>query len=1029
MFIRALLGSLLSVVAIVGPVSAATSAASTLVAQTGSSTITGQVTGDGKAIPQATVIIEGAGQHMTVSTKSDGSFTASVPPGVYTLTVNKGGYQTGSTEVTVSPGASSSVSVALTTASLNNLNVIGRTSATVNGNAARFNVTSTTVNSISTEQIRARNTPDLTNLVQELPGITIVQATSNPNQSFIIRGLRYETTVTLDGHPVSSGSLGTFITNYASSGIFGGVDVFKGGGLNGPITGESGVGIVNLRTPDFTAKDSGYFQAGLDNYGGSFYTAIADVNITPKLSLIAGRTFTGYRGPTYGLQEPGQSGATIPFYGSFGPPQNLTNGLVEYINDFSNTYSLNGELGKLRYKFSDATSLSVEYLGLQGKYDPQGGAYGQLVGYATIPQCVNGSTPGFGAACTDLSKYNTPAVAAAGLIGVPGTPLYAFYPGSDVRQNQPNFNADFKTTIGNDTLLFRPYTAAINRDIDGTQENGVPGDNGVWYQVTNPLYCQAQYVAASAANGGAKGPCFAGGVAPGAAYINPAAPQAGVVFATTSTPLNCSVAAPCYTTPTAINNGGLYGYGSPYTTLEVDNLFGYTFSYIHPVGANTYNLAFDHYYDNTSDYTGDTSPLAAGCVFTYGGGGTNSPGNAGPAGYQPTCPLATLRGTDINVPTTFDSRTSLSVTGQFALTNKLEFDVGAYYTKYLINGQQQNPATLTPTYVSTYLAGNASAAPLELTGTQNAGSHIDPRFGLLFRPTKDLAIRLNAGSSQEIPYASLVSGFKKYSLGAGTATISTPNFGLLPETIIQEDLGADYRFTKSGGVASFDLYNIVIHNPWISTSIPICNSLLTCNGLFPISTIATGYTSQTLNGAQQYAQGVEFSFNNEPKYGFGYRTNLAFERNYYLDTPPSYFGGSYQVFWNGNQFVSTGSGATSVPYAKGYGEVQYATPGYLLRFGTDYEGSNNEYNVPAFFTFNAGLKINLYKGVFASISGENVFNTTFGSLLARGVEYQGLAPVAAKPAVGGYTYSNSAFSTAAVSPGPETWRFSLVKQF
>jgi hypothetical protein len=1049
----------LSIISFVGPVSAATNAVvptadagasgialspSTTVAQASTaSSIVGKVTSDtGTGIASAVVTIEGAGQRSTVTTDGTGSFTAPVPPGIYTITVNKGGYQTGSTEVTVTPGAAVSVGVSLTTASLSNLNVIGRTATTAAGNSAKFNITSTTVNVLTQEQIRARNTPDLTEVVSELPGITIPHATSNPNQSFVIRGLRYETTTTLDGHPVSSGTSGAFLTNYAASGIFGGVDVFKGGGLIGPGSGESGIGIVNLRTPDYTPKDSGYFQAGLDNYAGSFYTAIADVNLTKdkKLSLIVGKTFTGYRGPTYGLTEPDGYLAVAPPspYGTFSAPNNIS-AIVPYIQDFSDTYSLQGELAKIRYKFSDATSLGIEFLGLEGRYDPQGGAYGQFEGYATIAQCLNGSVPGFGSACTVKSTYGNPA--SAGLIGQSGVPVYAFYPGSDVRQNQPNWNADFKTTIGNDTLLFRPYTAAINRLIDGTQENLVPGDAGNWYQVTNPAYCQANSVtsAAQLATGSAKGPCFASATNPGAAYINPAAAQYPTVYATTSTALNCSVTNPCYTTPTAINNSGQYGYGSPYTTLELDHLFGYTFSYIHPFGANTANFSYDHYYDDATDYINDASPLAAGCSFVYGSSTANlNPSTGLP--FQPNCKdaygnvLQTLRPTPVSVPETFDSRTSVALTGQFQVTPKLEFDAGVYYTKFLINAQQQNPATLTPAYIAANYGGVAGAVPIQPVGIQNAGQHFDPRFGLLFRPTRNLAVRFSAGSSMVIPYASLVSGFLSYSLGSTSSTISTPNYGLAPEEVVQEDLGADFRYSGHGGVFSWDLYNAVVHNPWLSTKIPFCGGpaslgLRPCTlNDFPEPT-GEGFTSQTLNGAQQYAQGVEFSFTDEPQFGFGYRFNSSFERNYYLQTPAAYFGNSAQVFYNGAQFASTGSGNTSVPYAKAYAEVQYATRGYSVRFGADYEGNNNSYNAPAFFIFDTGAKINTgFHDVFVSVTGENILNNTFGSLLGRGVEYQGLSPVAGTPSATGYNYSTP-FNTAIVSPGPPTWRFSLVKQF
>jgi hypothetical protein len=1027
MFIRALLGSLLSVVAIVGPVSAATSAASTLVAQTGSSTLTGTVvTESGAGIPQAVVTIEGAGQRVTATTDVHGAFSAAVPAGIYTLTVNKGGFQTGSTQTTVTGGSTVSVSVTLTAASLNNLNVIGRTATNI-GNAAKFNISSSTINTISDAQLQARNTPSLVDVVSTLPGITIPRAASGPAQDFVIRGLRYETTVTLDGHPVSSGTGGFFYTNYASAGIFGGVDVFKGGGLNGPISGESGVGIVNVRSKDFTAKDSGYFQAGLDNYGGSFYDVVADVNLG-KFSILAGKSFTGYRGPTYGLQENDIVGATntpgFPF-GTYAPVQNITSGVIGYIQDFSDTYSLSGELAKLRYKFSDATSLSIGFLGLEGRYDPQGGAYGQFVGYATVPQCVNGKVAGNGAACTIYSQYNAPN--AQGLIGQSGVPSYVFYPGSNVRQNQPNWTADFKTTIGNDTLLFRPYTAAINRLTDGSLENTIPGDSsGAWYEVTNPADCQVVSSAPNAAtHAPAFGPCYQGGVTPGVAYINPASPAYPALFPYQTTNGTCSVATPCYTTPTAANNQGQYGFGAPYTTLELDKLFGYTFSYIH----------------DTLTYVNDASPLAAGCTFTFGYTG-NTLANAGPLGYQPNCKDADgnvqvlTRASPLSVPETFASKTSLAVTAQIAATSQLEVDLGAYYTHYVINGAQQNPATLEPTYIAANYAGNSNAVPIDLVATQNGGSHVDPRFGLLFRPSKNLAVRFSAGSALTIPYASLVSGFKKYSLGVSTSTISTPNYGLLPEETVQEDLGFDFRYTKRGGVFSWDIYNADVHNPWLSTSIPFCSSVASL-GLRPCTltdfaeTTTTGYTSQTLNGAQEFAQGVEFTFNDEPRYGFGYRTNLSFERAYYMGTPAVYFGNSPQLFWNGAQLVTNGSqtGPDSVPYAKAYAEVQYATRGFSLRFGSDYEGNNNTYNVPAFFLFDTGVKINTgFHNVFVNVTGENIFNNLNNAALGRGVEYQGQAQIAATPVTNGYKYS-SPFNSAAINPGPETWRFSIVKQF
>ncbi|HXM07445.1 MAG TPA: TonB-dependent receptor, partial [Candidatus Acidoferrum sp.] len=448
-FIRAALASLLSLVVLAGPVSAATSQAITVAQATQTGTITGHVAGDtGAAIANAQVIIDGSGQHQSLATDGSGNFTATLPPGLYTITVVKGGYQTGSSDVTVAADTSVSVDVALTQASLSNLNVIGRTSSSA-GAAAKFDISSTPTQTLTQDQILERDTPDLTSVLQELPGVTIPRATSNPNQSFIVRGMRFETKTTLDGHPVSSGTLGSFLTNYMASGIFSSVDVTKGAGLTGPLGGESGIGTVNLHTPDF-GPNGAYVQGGFDNYNGTTYNIIAKVNFLKddKLSFVFGRTFDGYRGPTYGLNEPNFTGAT-PALGTFSPPSGLANDIISYDTDFSDTYSLNAELAKMRYKFSDATSLSFEFLGLQGRFDPQGGAYGQFLGYANVPQCLNGSSPtassysvgANGAGCGPASEYNSPAAGALGLVNAGNTPLYAFFPGSDVRQNAPNFNA------------------------------------------------------------------------------------------------------------------------------------------------------------------------------------------------------------------------------------------------------------------------------------------------------------------------------------------------------------------------------------------------------------------------------------------------------------------------------------------------------------------------------------------------------------------------------------------------------------
>jgi hypothetical protein len=997
----------------------------TIVAQAADTgTINGTVTTDsGKGIPTASVSIDGAGQHQTVLTDDQGNFTASLPPGLYTVTVSKNGYQSGASDVAVTSGQSVSASVSLSAISLSNLTVIGRTSSST-GNAAKFNISSSAFASLSGDQIQIRDTPDLTQVVNELPGITIPHATTNPNQAFLIRGLRYETRAEIDGHPVSSGTGGTLLTNYASAAVFDGVEIGKGPVTFNSVGGESAAGIVNLKTTDFSSKNTGSVKIGYDSYQGTFYNAIWKFNLLKdnKLQFVLGRTFTGYRGPTYGQQEPSETGAFINNGGTFSAPS-LTNQVIQYITDFSDTYSLNAELAKMRYKFSDATSLAVEYLGLQGRFDPQGGAYGQFAGTGVIPQCLNNNVAAFGGACGPGSTYNSPA--AQNLIGT-SVPLYIFYPGSDVRQNQPNFNAELKTSFKNDTILFRPYTAAINRDIDGTHEAQVPGNGGAWYAVTNIANCQALSQKPNAGNGNtAKGPCFAGNAPPNAAFIG--ADPTPVLFATTATAPTCTLASPCYTTPTGVSNSGYVGYGSPYTTLEVDKLFGYTASWIHPVGDNIYQLSLDHYFDDAVSYVNDASPLAAGCQFVYGSGQVNpAPGTLG---YQAGCnlPGGALRPTPLNVPETFSSVTSFQAAAHFALTSKLGADFSGYFTHYLINAQQESPAIL-----AQYGAlGITGLAPIVLVPSTNSAAHFDPHFGLTYRPSRNMTFRFNGGSSLTIPYAQLVSGFATYQQGAASTTINTPNYSLLPETTVSLDGGADFR-TSDGTVFSADVYNIDVHNPWIFPKVQICANAAQCAivlaGLEPTN---QGFISQTVNGAQQLGQGIEFSVANEPTIGLGFRLNTSFERLYYLNTPYYDYSSAAQSFFNGQQFQSTGSTTTSVPYAKAYGEIQYAGRGKILyRIGADYEGSNNPYNAPAFIMADAQIRVPTgLAGALFNMSVENLNNVNWGQLLARGVAFQGLGPVTAKSVPGGATYSSTTYTVGLVAPPPTTFRFSLSKQF
>jgi Carboxypeptidase regulatory-like domain/TonB-dependent Receptor Plug Domain/TonB dependent receptor len=1012
----AAVAAIMALCAFVAPVGAATLNGTSVSQATSTTTITGQVSGSGggAGLGGAAVIFDGP-SHVTTTTDDSGNFTVTVLPGVYSVSVNKGGYQGGSAQVTATAGSTATVNVELTESSLSNLQVIGRTATSTTGNAAKFNISSSASSNLSATTIQERGVPDLPKLIASMPGVVASTNSATNNSFFRLHGLGQETLVLVDGHPISSGVSGTFLGQFTDTGLLGGVDIVEGAGLNGPTAGESAVGSINVRTPDFSSKDTGYLQTGVDNYGGTFYTGLFNFNIGDKWSFVLGKSFSGYLGAANEAGAYGITGTRPNATFTYSPPYPLTANNVGYEQPLTSPQEMNAQLAKVRFKFSEATSLGFEFFGTQATLDPEGAAFAQFVGYGNIPQCVAGGKAASGAGCTATSSYNSPFLPY--IAGEKNVPLYTFFPGTSISNNNPNFNLDFKTTIGNDTLLLRPYTATITRLSDGSQATSIYGNGATAqpsYQVTSNANCQLQFVAPTAA--GAKGPCYALGALPGTpGYVTALGPAA---FGVTNNPngLVCSATAPCYTTATAQNNAGVWGFGTPTDSLEYDKLGGYTFSYIHPVGNNIYNLSVDHYYNDTTSYSGDLSPLAPGCSFTQSGGA--APTNTADPAYQPGCALvAGYKATPLAIPETFNSVTSIALTAQLQLTQKLEFDIGNYFTVYKILGQQENPDFLSSFGAQQVAAGdkiNLGLAPIVLSPFINGSSHYDPHFGFVWRPTGNLTLRATAGSSISVPYASLVSGLVSQTTATNGYAFTVPDPNILPEEIVAEDLGGSYR-TKNGTVASLDVFSDFVHNTWLQTQIAIP----------PPPGYATNvsyFQEINLNGSGRWARGVELTVANLPTAGFGYSITGTASRLNYVNLPVSFEQlGTY-----------TGDGVQDYgyPYVKGYVNLQYGTPdGSLIRFGADYEGDNNSFNAPAYVLMDAGVQLSLHKGWSLQASIENLNNLNFGAMLAHAVYNQGTVPIqqTINPD-GSISYSNGP-GRGLSAPYPRTARVSLIKRF
>jgi hypothetical protein len=452
-FMKHFLAHALSAVLFTASAYTAASAAPIVVAQAPApGTVSGAVL-DARQAPlgAATIDATGAGAHASTTSAPDGKFSLTLTPGIYDVIVRKGGFQPAEdASVTVTPGSATPIRISLIEATVSNLRVIGTVST-----RAVASSSITALSSLSATTLAERQVPSLQEVLPEIPGVTFGARgdTTDSYQYFTVRGASIETRVQIDGHPVSTGYGGRWDLSQVDPGLFGGIDVFKGAGIDGANAGESVFGTINLRTRDFTANNVAEGKFGIDHYGAQFSSYAASGNLLDgRLSYVLNYNVNGIVGPEHGaLGWDVLPDANKPGYG-----------LLIFRDTLSDSVTQRSELAKLRYRFSDTTSFSAGFVGFQGNQNPQGVAYGSSVGPIAVEPTQNvGGT----------IEYNAPY--AQGYIGttVPGL---IWYPGTLTSTSQPFFEGELRTAIHNDTLLLRPYTGVITRFVDGNAESAYP---------------------------------------------------------------------------------------------------------------------------------------------------------------------------------------------------------------------------------------------------------------------------------------------------------------------------------------------------------------------------------------------------------------------------------------------------------------------------------------------------------------------------------------------------------------------------
>jgi outer membrane receptor protein involved in Fe transport len=457
----------------------------TVSAQTGTptATVNGRVTDEsGAPIAGVTVDLRGATNKST-TTDAAGKFSISgLAAGFYTVSASKAGYSTAvQNDVALFSGQTATLAIQIGVVTFSSL----RTIASVRTSAHALNTTPASVNVVTTSTFIDQAEPQVTRVLSQVPGLQISFPSNSANAadpgSITVPNIRdatsYETASLIDGHQISVGQYGDNVTTFLNAFMFGSMEVVKGPGADAPEVNNAIGGTTNFRTKDPTATPYTQVLLGVDNRGGTLSNLeasdtvgklgfVLDVATDNNPSALHGKPVyydpASVSGIVNGTDPLVDNGGAV--YQQVGNTQSFLPTAPQIL---ACCWTLDGamdqtaELAKLRYSFSPYTRLTVSYLGSQTTAD-QNGNTGNLFNGIFSPQ------PGY-----------TGSLAA-------GSPVqYAsIYPGAAQGEfnNEPIYQAEISSTIGNDSVLARYYNATVSRyQWGGTSPSGYDYNNVTLY--------------------------------------------------------------------------------------------------------------------------------------------------------------------------------------------------------------------------------------------------------------------------------------------------------------------------------------------------------------------------------------------------------------------------------------------------------------------------------------------------------------------------------------------------------------------
>jgi hypothetical protein len=946
----------------------------------GSATVTGHVTDTtGAPLAGATVDLRGPSSYRTTTDASGGFSVASMTPGIYAVTVTKAGYASATDSIALVAGQTQNVSVQLSLASFSNLVTIAH--VTTQG-GAHFNASPASVNLVSAQSFADQAAPQIRDVVNEIPGIQISYPGGSANAAApgaitvpTIRGAAsYETASLIDGHPLAVEDYGDFVTTFLSSYMFSNVEVIKGPGATAPEVNYAINGTVDFQTKDPTLAFTPDYEFSFTNIGGTiadfgasgtlgrlgFVVAISNVDnpsvlnnkrvyIDPSFWYLGTNTTHGTPGTTSADSLDGTATYTqVPNTEAF-----IQTGYSllaccyteeGYLNDTS-------ELLKFIYHLSSTTHITVDYLGSQA-FDDQTGNVGNATNATFLPN--SSGIPGYSGSLRQ------------GPIQV----LY-LYPANSEIDDEPMFEGEIGTAIGNDTLLARYYHADIYREVDaGSAAETVGG----------PLY-----------------------------------PYSFNVYGTST---NSENVFPYPTYPAVYDGQSMTLYNENYfREIEQDKLTGWSFEWDHPFAAgDDVTLSVDQTKTQALDYeletfTSVSLPQGSGQQFTTGQ--LRATINITPElvatvadyvnSYQSTYPVSCPFAFGFNICAIDGSNVTFATTSTAHNDPRigLEFRPDPNLAVRFAAGSAIAPPYLDLLSLITAPTASYSAATGIATITKNSGQlKAETAFGY------DLGADYRLGNSQTVISADIYLNnlFNHYfgesvysgttcgnpipctpAAPAGTKVYYETNTNISNfrfegvELSINRHPQEGFGFTLSGDLQKGYVYNL------------------------PIGFYCTHPVPSCINNPSNWDQNL----------------NVIAGQN---------------LNGEGVTYASTvGSLNTREPYSQGYGALSYAFAGGAgyAEFGETYYGNNNSFNVRPFLVAHATLRVPIAPTLAFQVSGWNIFNALSGVFPIYG---GGLPiPLANGTVAGGCpgTIGAGCGSDATISNvlGPAIYTFTLTKRF